>query len=142
MKPERKAISLVLKSPEGKILTTKRSMKKDSFSGFWSLPSTYLTENESAKSAANRLVKQKLGLTEVKLLDKPIGVGIDKREKYVLRMEDFQVANYNGQFYLNTQEYSEMRWVEPKELKELLRKENNGQMGECTRVFLKSESLL
>ncbi len=81
MKPERKAISLVFKNPEGKILTTKRSIKKDSFPGFWSLPSTYLQENETIQASAERLAREKLGLKRANLLVTPIGSGVDERDK-------------------------------------------------------------
>lgn len=142
MKLLKNAISLIFKNPKGKTLTVKRSLTKDSFPGFWSLPSTYLQENEGIQDAVNRLAREKLGLKDIKILDDPIGIGIEEREKYTLHMEDYEVIKFEGNLNLNVKEYIEMRWVRPLELKELLAKEHGNQMGECTRVYLKAEGYL
>lgn len=87
MKRTRKAISLVFKNSENKILTTKRSLIYN-FPGFWSIPSIYLRENEKPQEAANRLVKNQLGLKSVEISFNPIGTVVDDRENYKLHMED------------------------------------------------------
>lgn len=57
-------------------------------------------------------------------------------------MTDYEVSDYEGAFKLNRDEYSEFKWATPEELLELIKKDNSGEMGECTRTFLKSEGLI
>lgn len=138
----RKAISLIFKNSEGKILTTKRSLNKDSFPGFWSLPSAYLHDDEKPEEAAKRLAKNKLGLRAVEIASKSIGTGISDRDSYRLHMEDYNVLVFKGRPNLNHEEYSEMKWVTVEELKDLIKREQKGQMGECTKILIGTYSLL
>lgn len=141
MKELRQAISLIFKK-DNKVFVVKRSDKKESFPNFWSIPSTYIHEGETPTIAANRLAAKKLGVSNIVLDKNPIGVSdVVEREKDKLQMTDFNVISYDGELTLNPNEYTEYRWLSSQELKELLEKEHNGVMGECTRTFLKSEGL-
>ena len=64
------------------------------------------------------------------------------RGDHLLQMSDFLVKEYQGEIKLNEDEYTEMKWVTPRELKELIETENNGEMGECTRNFLRYQGLI
>ena len=141
MKRTRKAISLVFKNSENKILTTKRSLIYN-FPGFWSIPSIYLRENEKPQEAANRLVKNQLGLKSVEISFNPIGTVVDDRENYKLHMEDYDVLSYEGEFNLDQKHYIDRKWVSPQEFYDLVKKEHKGQMGECTRILFKIYDLL
>jgi ADP-ribose pyrophosphatase YjhB (NUDIX family) len=138
----RKAISLVFWDKE-KVLVLRRSELKESFPGAWSIPSTYIHSDETLQETANRLAKRKLNIEDVVLSEVPLGISpIVDRGEYDFVMTDYLVKNYSGNITFNTEEYTEMRWVTPVELLQLINVENGGQMGECTRVFLTSEQLL
>ena len=138
----REAIALVFQDDE-KILVLKRSPNKESFPNAWSIPSTYIHEGEISAEAANRLVKRKLNLASVTLKKEPIGISdIVDRGSYDFQMTDFEVESYVGDIVFNPEEYIEMKWVAPVELKNLIETENDGEMGECTRTFLKSKNLI
>ncbi len=142
----KEAISLVFRDLD-KVLVLKRSPNKDSFPNAWSIPSTYIRPGENVSQVANRLVKTKLGLEQVTLNKVPLGVSpLVDRGEYDLKMTDYVVEGYEGNINFNTEEYTEeyteMRWVTPIKLLDLINKENGGQMGECTRTLLISENLL
>jgi hypothetical protein len=42
----------------------------------------------------------------------------------------------------DTDEYTEERLVTPEELLELIHNENDGELGECPKTFLKSEGII
>jgi ADP-ribose pyrophosphatase YjhB (NUDIX family) len=141
MKPTRKAISLVFRSSENKILTTKRSLNYN-FPGFWSIPSIYLQKQEKPQEAAMRLAKNQLGLKLVKISLDPIGIGVVDRENYKLRMEDYDVISYEGQFNPDQEHYTDLKWLKPQEIFDLVKKEHDGQMGECTKILFRAYGLL
>lgn len=138
----RDAISLIFRDNE-KVLVLKRSPNKESFPNAWSIPSIYILANETAKEAADRLVKRKLGLEKVYIQETPIGTSpVVDRGDTKLRMTDYEVVSFEGEINFNTEEYTEMKWVTPQKLLELIHKDNNGEMGECTKTFLASENLI
>tara|TARA_B100000745_G_C20123821_1_gene384861 strand:+ start:737 stop:1174 length:438 start_codon:yes stop_codon:yes gene_type:complete len=138
----KKAISLVFRNGD-KVLVLKRSPNKESFPNAWSIPSTYIHENETPSEAGGRLVKRKLNLGGVALSSQPLGISsIVDRGAYDFQMADFEVESYDGEIVFSPDEYTEMKWVTPHELKELIDIENGGEMGECTRTFLKSENII
>lgn len=141
MKETKQALSLVFRDGEN-VFIVRRSEDKKSFPGFWSIPSTHIHKGESKEDAANRLGAKKLGISNIKLQEKPIGVSeVVERESDMLQMTDVLVTSYEGALTLNPEEYTEYTWVNPEELKNLLEEESGDEMGECTRVFLKSEGL-
>lgn len=142
MKPVRKAISLVFKNENGRHLIIRRSKFKDTYPNSWSIPSTYLQNEETPKKAATRLVKNKLSLEEVDINPVPIGTSKVDRGDYILQMSDFKVTNYKGSFKLNLSEYTDMKWVTINELKNLMEKEHQGVMGECIKTLLKASGTL
>jgi len=84
---------LVLLEKNNKFIFGKRSLKKESLPGVWSIPSGKKEENETIYETAKREVKEELGLDiyDVSLFDK---VFIDKdNEKKTLY---FMKAKYNG----------------------------------------------
>ena len=141
IKLEKKALSLVFEK-EGKALSVRRSPNEKLFPNFWSLPSTYVRENETAVQAAKRLAVGKLGLKEISLKNLPMGVSTIDRGDFILSMSDYIVSLYEGEINLNPLDYTEMRWVTAVELKQLLDKEHQGMMGECCRVFLKAKKII
>lgn len=138
----KEAISLVFRDGV-KVLVLKRSSNKVSFPNAWSIPSTYIHDGESVTETANRLVKRKLGLKQVILNVVPLGASpVVDRGEYDFKMTDYVVESQKGEIDFDAGEYTEMRWVTPAELLDLINRENNGEMGECTRTFLTSENLL
>lgn len=138
----KKAISLVFRDGE-KVLVLKRSPNKESFPNAWSIPSTYIFDDETPSETANRLVKRKLGIDSVTLQEIPLGTSpIVDRGEYDFQMTDYVVISHRGSLEFDLDEYIEMRWVTPQELLALINDENGGEMGECTRTFLTSEKLL
>lgn len=142
MKPRRKALSLIFSSEEGKVLSVKRSPSKDSFPNFWSLPSTWIKDNETSLQAAQRLSETKLGLKSVNIAQEPLGTSEADRNTFVLDMSDYEVISFQGDINLNPEEYTDKRWVTPEELKDIFDKEYNGIMGECCRAFLEAKGLV
>jgi len=142
MKPHKNALSLVFTNSAGKVLTVRRSPMKKSFPNFWSLPATALLENESYQTAASRLGKENLGLTSLKIGNAPLGSSESERSAHFLHMTDYEVLKYEDDLTLNREEYTDMKWVTPVELKNLLLTEHDGKMGDCCKVFLKAKGLL
>ncbi|NQV12535.1 NUDIX hydrolase [Candidatus Uhrbacteria bacterium] len=136
-KDNKNAISLIFHGEEGKVLIVKRSDAKESFPGFWSLPSTYIHDDESPLEAANRLAQRKLGIDSVSL---GRSIGSNKRDKgdLVLTMEDFEVASFTGELKLDPDEYTDLKWLTKDGLRKLLEVEHDGKMGQCCEVFLAS----
>jgi isopentenyldiphosphate isomerase len=138
----KQALSLVFRDGE-KVLVLKRSPHKESFPSAWSIPSTYIHGDETPQETANRLIKRKLGIQNITLDQTPLGISpVVDRGDYEFQMTDYVVKSYQGNIEFDPNEYTELRWVTPQELLILIKNENRGEMGECTRTFLTSEKLL
>lgn len=94
------------------------------------------------QEAADRLVKNQLGLKLVEISSSPIGIGVAGRDSYKLHMEDHDALSYEGEFNLDQKHYIDWKWVNPRKFYDLVKKEHEGQMGECTRILLKTYGLL
>lgn len=140
MKKKRKAIALIFKNRDA-ILIVKRSPSKRSYPSFWSLPSTYLKDG-SIQDTARQLVRRKLGLNNVEISETPIGVSERERTDFFLEMSDYDVEKFSGGIALNPEEYTDMRWITPEALKQLLIKEHGSDMGQCCETFLRSKNLI
>src|SRR5688572_5523890 len=121
------ALSLVFRNSRGEILAVRRSLNKPSYPGFWSLPSVYLMEGETIGEAGNRLAREKLGLERVEIEESSLGSSEASRSDHVVHMEDYNVLSFDGDIRINNDEYTEMRWVTPVQLKELLDSEHDGE---------------
>ena len=140
MKKIRNAVSLIIRNKEGKIFVVRRSPNKESFPGYLSLPSVYLDGNESFQDAANRLARKKLGLGGVIISSTAVGISeIAERKDALLQMYDFNVVSFDGALSVNPKEYTESLWLAPLEFRDTVASEHGGEMGECTRTFLKSQ---
>jgi len=142
MKLHKKALSLVFSNKEGKALCVKRSSSKDSFPNFWSLPSAWIKDNETFAQVAKNLSKKKLGLENIEIEQKPLGVSEVDRGDFILEMSDYNVINFQGEIKLNSEEYVDMKWVTPEELKNIFDKEHDGMVGDCCKTFLRTKGLL
>lgn len=141
-KPLKKAISLIFKEGD-KVWVFKRSLQKEAHPGAWSLPSTYIHEDEKVTETAQRVVKRKLGLQSVSLQSEPLGVSpVVEKDTYYLQMADYIVMSYEGILTFDAEEYTQQRLVTAMELLSLINDENEGEMGECTRTYLKSEGVI
>lgn len=143
MKEIKQAISLVIRDGKNRIFVVKRSPHKNTFPGHFSLPAANLQVGESFGEAAKRVARDKLGLNDAHIKNNPLAVSeVVERPKNLLKMFDYEVTKVDGEFALNEVEYTEYKWMTSNELMEYIKNECDGEMGECTRNFLRTEGLL
>lgn len=137
----RKALSLIF-SEKGKILVVRRTLIKQTHAGLWSLPSTYIGEAETLKSAAERLAKNKLGIDAINIEDVPLGIfeGEHVEGGFDFEMKDYKVMNYDSAIHLNQNEYTDLKWISADRIEDFIKVENNGVVGYCCQALFSNYS--
>lgn len=127
----RHAISVVIKNNNGETLFAKRSANKRSYPLAWSLPSHFVDEDEAPEETINRIGQNKLG---VKLkTGKLINEGTSDRGEFTLFMHDYEAIVISGTPHINSDDYIELRWSEPKKQLRTMK-----VMGDCCRLYMES----
>lgn len=127
MKPIKHAVSIVVRD-KNKTLFVLRSPNKKRFPSTWSLPSYFVDENETHRETIERIGKDKLG---VEL--EPLGLlneGYGERDEFRLFMHDYEARIVGGTLCVNSEDYTDMRWEEPRSFLSAMRTK-----GECTRLY-------
>lgn len=116
-------VRIVLRDQNGRFLSQKRSIKKDSYPGMWTVAASgHVDEGEQWDIAARRETKEEIGVSpEMKFVGSLLFKD-DKGEKKVRQL----VRIYEGtidsstQFKLEEDEVDEMRWYTYDELTRLM----------------------
>lgn len=118
-------IRVVLRDENGRLLSQKRSMKKDSFPGMWTVAASgHVDEGESWDVAARREAQEEIGISpELKLVgeftfkhDED-----DKKVRQIIHVYEGTIDS-STQFEFEPDEVDDAKWYELDELKDLLKK--------------------
>jgi len=125
----RTAVSVVVNDGRGRTLFALRNEKEKSFPLVWSLPSTFVREDESLQKAVKRIGLEKLGL-ELEPGEE-INRGIIERNGFMLLMHDLKAEIVSGKPEIQKNDpYKKLKW-------EFADKQFKAQkkMGECCRLY-------
>ena len=138
MKPDKRAVSLVVKNEANEFLVVKRPDKsEDDLAGVWGFPAVTLRDGESEVDGANRVAESKLG---VKIdLGNRIGESTHERPGYVLTLCDYEAKVSEGipttpQPDVSVTQYSECKYTNDPSL--LFAAARKGS--QCTQIFLET----
>lgn len=127
-KSTRHAISIVIQNENDEILFALRSANKSSYPLAWSLPSHYVSENESPKDTVKRIGKNKLGI-ELEI-GELLNEGKSDRGDFILFMHDYSATITNGEPNIVSNDYVELIWAEPHSQLNSMK-----VMGDCCRLY-------
>ena len=127
-KPIKDAVSLIIKNEEDKTLFVLRSETKDSYPLVWSLPSSFIHNDETPQDTVKRIGKDKLGV-ELKPI-KLINEGKSDRGDFILFMHDYEAEVSSGTPSVVSDDYIEMKWEIPS-----VQFSTMQEMGDCCRLY-------
>lgn len=118
-------IRVMLRDENGRILSQKRSVRKDTYPGMWTVAASgHVDESESWDSAARRETQEEIGvsadLTFVGNFSIKQDEG-DKKIRQILRVYEGTIDS-KSEFRLEKDEVDDIRWYEIGELKTLVTK--------------------
>ncbi len=139
-KPIKDSVAFVIYNSDcSKFIIVKRPADDENMSNVWGLPAGTLKDNETFENAVIRSAKDKLGV-EAEIV-KLINEGEIEREKYILRMKEFEAKIISGearvpQSAVGITQYVEWKWGTAQDLVDAARK---GSL--CSRLYLASKNL-
>ncbi|HLC91555.1 MAG TPA: NUDIX hydrolase [Candidatus Saccharimonadales bacterium] len=138
MKPQKQAVSLVIRDDQGRFLVVKRpNSAHDELAGVWGFPAATLREGELELEGCQRIARTKLGIKVE--IGRRIGNGRDERKAYHLSLTDYEAKISEGtpnvpQSDTSVTQYDECKFTDNPAL--LYPAAQKGSL--CTQVFLKS----
>lgn len=116
-------VRIVLRDQDGRFLSQKRSMKKDTFPGMWTVAASgHVDEGETWDTAAYRETMEEIGVsTNLKLIGDFVFEN-DKDDKKIRQIIHVYEGAIDGamQFNLEKDEVEDTAWYELSELKSLM----------------------
>jgi len=115
-----RAVSVILTNEAGQILLQKRSLKKDTEPGKWTVTSSgHVTYPDSYEVSAERELQEEMGITtNLTFFAKSLMIGKSEKE-----IESIFIGHYEGTpENFDRDEVSEVKWVTKDELKEMEKK--------------------
>ena len=116
-------VRIILRDQNGRFLSQKRSMKKDTFPGMWTVAASgHVDEGETWDMTAHRETKEEIGIsTDLKLIG---GFTFkndiaDKKIRQIIRVYEGAI-NSSIRFDLEEDEVEDTRWYELNELKSFM----------------------
>lgn len=123
---------------KGEILMQKRSENLLSLPGRWDQSAAgHVDEGESYLEAAEREMEEEIGLSDAPLTLVGKSFYTEETDEPLVkkRFNALYIAMYDGEIHFNKDEVSEVCWISPTKLKELMEAKPNDFTQGCTEAF-------
>jgi len=129
----KRAASAIIFDNEGRVLLAKRAPTKQPFPNTWSLPSTYIEQDQEFSYSLMDAVRRKLTIDII--IEKFLDFKVDMQEDYMLHMNDYIARITKGIPTPNGNDYTEVKYVNPGPY---FAGHDRNKMGFCLQVLLRN----